>query len=133
MAESLVGEVCAWLDTPAAKGMTTAERLVLVVVAERSNKLTRQMWAYKGDGKTLTDVIAGRVGVEPDSLTKVFRRLAARGLEVRVPIAENSKGEPVFAVRGHASDYVLPELPASVALPPARPKPGAKPGSPSGQ
>ncbi|QFY09612.1 hypothetical protein GBF35_25800 [Nonomuraea phyllanthi] len=130
MAESLVGEVCAWLDTPAAQGMTTAERLTLLIIAERSNKKTRQMWAYKGDGKTLTDVIAARVGVEADSLTKVFRRLAARGLEVRVPIGVNGKGQPVFAVRGRASDYVLPELPASVELPPPR---RPKPGSPSGQ
>ena len=133
MAESLVGEVCAWLESPAAQGMTTAERLVLVVIAERCNKKTRQMWAYKGDGKTLTEVIAARVGVEVDSLTKVFRRLAARGLEVRVPIGVNSKGEPVFAVRGRASDYVLPELPASVELPPAPSSRKGKPGSPSGQ
>ncbi|MDP9843295.1 hypothetical protein [Streptosporangium lutulentum] len=128
MAESLVGEVCAWLETPAAEGLTGAERLVLLIIAERCNKTTRKMWAYKGDGKTLTDVIAARVGVEVDSLTKVFRRLALRGLEVRVPIATNSRGQPVFAVRGRSSDYILPFLPASYELPP----PG-KTGSPSGQ
>ncbi|WP_433235420.1 hypothetical protein ACQPYK_25310 [Streptosporangium sp. CA-135522] len=128
MAESLLGEVCAWLETPAAQGVTTAERLVLLIIAERCNKTTRQMWAYKGDGKTLTEVIAARAGLEVDSLTKVFRRLAGRGLEVRVPIATNSRGQPVFAVRGRASDYILPDLPASVELPPPR-----KPGRADGQ
>ncbi|MEU8195266.1 hypothetical protein AB0C10_15945 [Microbispora amethystogenes] len=128
MAESLVGEVAAWLGTPAAQGMTAAERLVLFIIAERCHKKTRRMWWHHGDGVSLTELIAARSGLEVDSLTKVFRRLAARGLEVRVPIGTNSKGQPIFAVRGRSSDYALPPLPASVELPPPR-----KPGPPSGQ
>lgn len=128
MAESLVGEVAAWLGTPAAEGLTQAERLVLLIIAERADKRTRRFWRHRIDELTPTELIASRVGVSADSLTKVLRRLAARGLEVRVPIGMNGKGQPVFAVRGRATDYVVPVLPASVELPPSPSERGGKPG-----
>ncbi|MEU7855200.1 hypothetical protein [Nonomuraea sp. NPDC049141] len=123
MAESLVGEVASWLATPAARDLTAAERLVLMVIAERAHKQTRRFWVHKGDVRddgtaiTPTETIAMRVGVTTDGLTKILRRLSDRGLEVRVPRGVRKNGAPVFAVRGRATDYHVPDLPASVELP----------------
>lgn len=126
MAESLVGEVAAWLGTPVAAGLTSAERVVLFIIAERANKETRDFWVHtadrRDDGTTITaaETIAMRAGVTLDGLTKILRKLADRGLEVRVQRGARADGTPVFAVRGRATDYRLPELPPSFELP-ARP------------
>lgn len=116
MATRLVGEVVEWLLTPAANGLTPAERAVLLVIAERANETTREMWRFKADTISLDERIAVAVGT-PKGLQKVLWRLASRGVEVRIPIAQGDDGRPVFAARGRAMRFRLPELPASVALP----------------
>ncbi|MFI6485202.1 hypothetical protein ACIBH1_45340 [Nonomuraea sp. NPDC050663] len=104
--------------------MTQAERVVLFIIAERSKKETRRMLWHRGDrdddGKkiTLTETICLRAGLGPRGLNEVLQRLAARGLEVRIAIGTDASGRVVFARRGHAVDYRLPELPASVQMPP---------------
>ncbi|MEU1883513.1 hypothetical protein ABZ470_39920 [Streptosporangium sp. NPDC020072] len=135
MAESLVGLACAWFGTPAARDLTETERLVLVIIAERAHKTTRTFWVHRGDrhedGTPMTpsETIALRAGLTADGLTKVLRRLAKRGLEVRIPRGTRKDGTPIFAVRGRATDYRLPELPASVRLP-ARPSGQSRPPPP---
>lgn len=126
MSARLVGEVAAWLETPAADGLTAAERLVLLLVAERAKDETRRMLSFRGDRRddgtkiTLTELLADRAGQTPRGLNDTLQRLARRGLEVRVPIGTDSLGRIVFARKGHAIDYHLPELPASITLPPRR-------------
>ncbi|MFG1709202.1 hypothetical protein ACFLIM_39030 [Nonomuraea sp. M3C6] len=125
MAESLVGEVASWLGTPAAQGMPASDRCVLFIIAERANKTTRRMLWHRGDRRedgtkiTLTETLLIRTGLGTRGLSEALQRLAARGIEVRVQIDTDSLGRPVFARRGHAVDYRLPPLPASVELPPA--------------
>lgn len=124
MSARLLGEVAGWLGTAAAEGLTAAERLVLLLVAERANEQSRRMWTHRGDRRddgtriTLTELIADRAGLTPRGLNDVLQRLARRGLELRVQIGFDSRGRPVFARKGHATDYQLPYLPASVELPP---------------
>ncbi|MBB5081342.1 hypothetical protein [Nonomuraea endophytica] len=124
MSARLMGEVAGWLGTAAAEGLTAAERLVLLIVAERANEHSRRMWTHRGDRRddgtriTLTELIADRAGLTPRGLNDALQRLARRGLEVRVQIATDTRGRPVFARKGHAVDYELPFLPASVELPP---------------
>ncbi|MEV4806806.1 hypothetical protein AB0K18_43000 [Nonomuraea sp. NPDC049421] len=126
MAESLVGEVAAWLGTPIAQGLTDKERVVLFVVAERCHRRTRRMLWHRGDRfadgspMTLSDLICERAGMTARTLTDVCQRLAGRGVEVRVEIGRDSLGRPVFAHRGRAVDYWLPPLPPSVRLPDRR-------------
>jgi hypothetical protein len=126
VAESLVGEVAAWLGTPAARDLTMAERTVLFIIAERAHKVSRRMVWHRGDrddnGRkiTLTETICMRAGLKPRGLNEVLQRLASRGLEVRIEVGKDSLGRPVFARRGHAVDYHVPELPASVSLPDGR-------------
>jgi hypothetical protein len=116
MSGRLVGEVVEWLLTPAAQSLTSAERAVLLVIAERANDETREMWRYRADAISLDERIAIAVGT-PKGLQKVLWRLADRGLEVRIQIAWGKDARPVFAARGRAMRFRLPEFPASVTLP----------------
>lgn len=117
MSGRLVGEVAEWLRTPAANGLTVAERMVLVTIAERANEKNREMWRHRGDDVTLFERICEVTGMDRGGLTKALRRLAAHDVEVRVQIGKTKSGAPVFAYRGVAMRFALPDLPASVALP----------------
>lgn len=118
MSGRLVGEVAEWLMSPAADGMTSAERTVLLLVAERAHEKTRVMLRHRTDDRPLVDRLAAGAGlVQGESLKKAFQRLAKRGLEVRIPIGEDKLGRPRFAHEGRSMGFRLPELPASVRLP----------------
>lgn len=138
MSGRLVGEVVGWLRTPAARALTVSERTVLLVIAERSNDETREMWGFKIDGVTQFEFLCEVVGVAPSGLTEILKKLASREingrkgvLEVRIELGRTRAEKPVFAYRGRAMKFRLPELPASVALPeslgPDRPIPPAEP------
>lgn len=127
MSGRLVGEVVGWLQTEPAAGLTLAERTILLIVAERSHETTREMWRHRIDDVTLYERIRAATGLGKDGLTKAFGRLAARDLEVRVPIGEGDDGRPVYARRGVAMKFRLPELPAVVALPEPVDNPPAAP------
>jgi hypothetical protein len=117
MSGRLVGEVAEWLCTPAAAGLTAAERVVLLVIAERANEKTREMWRHRADTVTLAERLRLATGMGEASLSKVFKKLADRGLEVRVPLGVTENGRTVFSCRGRATRFHLPLLPASVELP----------------
>ncbi len=101
-------------------GLDTAARLVLVVIAQDANDMTRV--GYPG-----MDVLARRSGLSPDAVQKVLRRLASHGLEVRVPLGKDKNGRLFFAARGRQSTYRVPNLRAD-AHPPIE---ALKPGPPS--
>ena len=117
MSGRLVGEVAEWLRSPAAADLSLAERTVLLIIAERANEKTREMWRHRGDDATLFERICQVTGMDRSGLTKVLKRLAGREIEVRVQLGETNTGAPVFAHRGTAMRFFLPALPASVALP----------------
>ncbi|MEW1846247.1 hypothetical protein AB0392_50535 [Nonomuraea angiospora] len=123
MSARLFGEVAAWLESPAADGMTQSERLVLLLIAERAKDTTRRMLSFRTDRRddgtkiTLTELLQARAGLTPRGLADTVQRLSKRGLEVRVPVGKDKNGVIMFARRGHATDYILPDLPASVSLP----------------
>lgn len=127
MSGRLVGEVVGWLQTGPAAGLTLAERSILLIVAERSHETTREMWRHRIDDTTLYERIRAATGLGEDGLTKAFGRLASRGLEVRVPIGEGRDGRPLYARRGVAMKFRLPELPAAVTLPEPVDNPPAEP------
>jgi hypothetical protein len=87
----------------APQDLSSAERLVLVVIAEAANGATRKCWPKR-------ETIAHRAGLELSGLKKVFQKLAARGLEVRIPIGKDKKGGLVFAHEGHQTEYLLPRF-----------------------
>jgi len=91
-------------------GLTAGEWKVLVVVAERANDETRQ--CYPG-----LPLLADETNLSEDGVTKALQRLAARGLELRVPVLDDAgqprrdrRGRLVYAYPGHQTTYRLPEL-----------------------
>lgn len=117
MSGRLVGEVIDWLQTPAADGLTLAERTILIVIAERSNERTRDAWRHRTDEQNLYDRIRKATKLENKGLSSALRRLRDRGLEVRVPIKKGKDGRTIYAHEGMSMRFRLPDLPASVSLP----------------
>src|SRR5690348_11694566 len=87
-------------------GLNPTERLTLIVIAESCRTDTRM--TYYRDGWDAEE-LARRVGVNAESLTKVFRSLAKKGCEVRVAHAEKN-GRPVFAFKGKQTTFKLPRF-----------------------
>lgn len=125
MAGQLFGDVIEWLRTPAAKDLSPKARIVLLAVADRvMDSRTRRMRRFKGDDCTLHERLCQVADVSPQALKKICQELADRGLEIRVqavvdgrPRVDNS-GRPLYACRGHAMEFRLPELPAMTRLAP---------------
>lgn len=101
MAYELVAEV---LDH-APDGLDTAERLVLLCIAEecRGNSRLRDIPAER---------IRKRTGLGERGLRHVCKRLAAAGLEIRVALSIDRNGNPVYALTGKVCRWILPPLPA---------------------
>jgi hypothetical protein len=112
VAVSLVSDVVAFI---AGSDLTMAERLVLLIIAERANASTREAWQSTADGKRW--VLAEIVGLSEDGLKSVLQRLGKRDLEVRVPIGKDKKDKIMYAVKGRQTTYRLPFLPG-VSTPP---------------
>jgi hypothetical protein len=119
MSGRLVGEVHAWLRTPAAraKGLNPSQRMVLSTIAERANERKREMWSHTGDGCTQFEYLMEVTGLKKSALASALNGLAEKGLEVRIEVGQTRAGDPVFAYRGQATRFRLPVLPASVSLP----------------
>ncbi len=81
-----------------------SERMVLVAIAEDARDATRESWAL-----TRAD-LCQRTGMSAEALKKAFQRLAKAGLEVRIPLKTDKKGNPVYAYEGKQSTYRLPPL-----------------------
>lgn len=87
--------------------LTSGERLVLVIIAERANDKTR----VAKQSKTWTiDTIAHRAGVGRDGLRRIFQRLEKNGCDVRKKLGTDSRGKPVFAYDGTAMTFQVPHL-----------------------
>jgi hypothetical protein len=99
MAISLVVEV---LDH-APRDLTQAELVVLVVLPEQAREETRECWPGM-------ELICHRSRLQEDSVRKVFQRLAARGLEVRVPVGKSKSGQSVYAHHGARTLYRIPHF-----------------------
>jgi hypothetical protein len=81
--------------------LTSAEVVVLLVLAENANDTTRKAWPG-------LETLLRRARLSPTGLRTVFQRLAGRGLEVRVPIGHDKAGRPVYAARGRQTVYRIP-------------------------
>lgn len=91
-----------------AEVLTPTERLLLVALAEKASDDTRRvLWARGDDPRA---ILRHRTGLSDSGLTKTFRRLAARDLDPRVPLAIDKHGRPVFAYEGAVAEYVVPTL-----------------------
>lgn len=83
--------------------LTPAELVVLLVLAESASDATREAWPGM-------ERLVRRTRLSVTGVRAVFRRLAARGIEVRVARGTDKHGQPVYAVRGKQPTYRLPVL-----------------------
>lgn len=83
--------------------LTSQERLVLVVLAEGARDHTRTCWPGM-------DLLAHRTGLDASNVRRALDRLTRRGYALRVPLGTDKHGRPVYAYRGHATAYRVPEL-----------------------
>lgn len=100
MAYELVEEV---LDH-APEGLTPAERLVLVCIAEECRGTTRTR-------PIPTERIMKRTGLGPRGLRDACTRLESRGLRVRVIMGLDRRGHAIYAIPGRVCEWVLPVFP----------------------
>jgi hypothetical protein len=85
---------------------TLGERAVALVLADICNDRTRQSPAGVNAGRCVCEELA----ITPGTLGNILAKLAGRGFELRVPIGNDRRGRPLFAVKGHAVDYMFPLL-----------------------
>ena len=83
--------------------LTAGELVVALMIADDASDKTRQSWIPNAE-------LCRRARMAPPTLRKHLAGLAARGLEFRVCHGYGSDGRPVFAARGHATDYVVPDF-----------------------
>lgn len=85
--------------------MSPTERVILVCIAEKSRLPGR-------DAQISGEVLARRIGGEVGErgIRQALTRLAERGFEVRVPIAYDKRGEPLYAVPGRVRHFRVPHF-----------------------
>nr|WP_119589729.1 hypothetical protein [Streptomyces scabiei] len=117
-------ELRRWLADRLPDGLSSGERLVALEIADLAHKESRT--AY---GPKFMETVVRRTGLSSwKQVGKVLGKLAAAGIELRVPIMD-ANGEPVtdkagrtmFACSGHQTTFRVPtqsECPA-LKLPPA--------------
>lgn len=81
--------------------LTPAERLLLVAIAEKADEQSRMSWPGM-------DTLTRRTGLCDRRVRQVLADLAARGYEVRVQRGVDKHGKPVFATKGHRTEYRVP-------------------------
>lgn len=104
MAWQLVKEV---FDS-APEWLAPTERVILLALAEWADAKDRTCWRTAAE-------LAARVGISEEGVRKSMRKLAASGIDPRVPIAHKDDGSPVFAYRGRATTFRIPYLTAASA------------------
>lgn len=115
-------ELRRWLADRLPAGLSSGERLVALEIADRAREDTRR--AY---GTDLLDIVVRRTGLaDQKQLGKVLGKLAANGVELRVPVRKDgqvvtdSRGRALYACKGHALEFRIPtnaECPALLLLP----------------
>lgn len=81
--------------------LTSAERLLLLEIADYANDGTRQGWPGSDELSTLADVSVG-------SISTLLNRIAEKWMDFRVAIGKDAKGRPVYARKGHRTIFRFP-------------------------
>lgn len=83
---------------------TPGERLVALIIADACNDRTHS-------GYIAIEQLCEETGYTPKALSDVLRRLSRHGYEMRVAHGNGKDGRPVFAARGHATEFRAPIIP----------------------
>lgn len=80
---------------------TAGERLVALMIADDASDTTRASWIRN-------ELLCHRTGLRPSGVKAALQKLAGRGYEMRVSHGKDALGRPMYAVRGHRTEYLVP-------------------------
>lgn len=104
------------------RGWSKAEYLVALMIADDANDQSRRSWIPH-------ELLAMRTDLGDRGLRAALQGLGDSGYEFRVIHGYGNDSRPVFASRGHAVDYVVPDLiKGGTAVPPIGPVDNSKGG-----
>jgi len=110
-------ELRRWLADRLPAEVSSGERVLALEIADLANDRTRRAFG----AETLARLLHRSGFADMKQVGKVLGKLAARGLELRAPIAgkdgrpvRDRRGRPVFAAKGHGLEFLVPtaECPA---------------------
>ena len=120
MGYALHREVRAFLSDPRSfvegTGATAIERLIALQVALEADDKTRDCRRYDRQRQrwvpTVTvELLTMWTGRGERTVSEMLRRLGERGLELRKVMAKDRNGDPVYACKGHATEFYIPPMP----------------------
>jgi len=112
-------ELRRWLADRLPAELSSGERLVALEIADQANEKTRRAF-----GKAVLATIVRRTGyADEKQLGKVLGKLAAHGIELRVPmrrtdgqVVVDKRGYVMFACNTHALEFLIPTTETCPAL-----------------
>lgn len=84
-------------------GITSGELVIALVIADDARDGTRQSWIP-------FELLCMKARQQPSTVRSNLAKLGARGFEFRVSHGYGKDGRPVFAARGHRTDYHVPDF-----------------------
>ena len=96
-------KLCREIRDFAPPDLTSGELVVALMIADDANDRTRRSWIP-------LPILCARTRLKPSSVRAALSTLAARGYEFRVIHGYGKDGRPVFAAKGHATDFVVPDM-----------------------
>lgn len=89
------------------------ERLLLLIIAYYAQHDDRTIDGVFVPARTCwpsNELLIAEFGPRENTLKQTFRKLSARGIEVRVPLTKDKNGNPQYTVRGKQRTFRLPIL-----------------------
>jgi hypothetical protein len=93
---------------------SSGELVVALMIADDARDESRRSWIP-------LELLCYRTRLRPSTVREALAKLAARGYEFRVCHGYGKDGRPVFATKGHAVDYEVPDMVKGAGLPAAMP------------
>lgn len=121
MGYALRREVRAYLSDPRSfvdgRSATSLERLIAVEIASEADDISRNCQRYdkqlRRQVPTVTvELLTEWTGKGEAVISEMLRRLGKRGLELRKEAGKDRNGNPVYARKGHATEFYVPRLTA---------------------
>jgi hypothetical protein len=112
-------EVRAYLSNPQSfvdgKSATSLERLIALEVASEADDITRNCRRYDKRLRRWVPTVTVQLLTEwtdhgEATVSEMLRRLSKRGLEMRKEAGKDCNGKPVYARKGHATEFYIPPL-----------------------
>ena len=94
----------------APRDWSSSELVVAWVIADDANDDTRISWIP-------LQLLCARTRLAASSVRAALAKLAGRGYEFRVIHGYDRTGRPVFATKGHAVDYLVPDIIKGARIP----------------